>query len=418
MKRSVLVVDSGGRGVALAWKLERDGCEVFRLPGNMDIKDILRFAREKNVLLTVPGSEDLLAKGIVDTFHEAGKLIFGPTFKAARLETSKLYARLFMRKNHIPQPEFIVTTNQTAARVAKKRLGLPVVVKADGLAAGKGAIVCRSEEEFEEALKIMFIERRFGSACDLVLIERCVEGEELSVFFDCDGFSYKILGTAQDYKRIGDNDTGENTGGMGAYSPTPLSTPGLMKKVEEKILIPTLMCLQKRGMPYTGVLYVSLMISGDDIYVIEFNARFGDPETQVVLPLLESSLFDLLYNTALGWLDRTEVEMKPGYATTVVLASGGYPGPYEKDKEIFGLENLGPDEIMFHAGTREENGRHFTAGGRVLNPVGVAGTLGESIRKAYVTAGKISFAGMHYRKDIGQRGLRYIAQGVNKTLRK
>jgi len=364
-------------------------------------------AQEKKIDFTVVGPETPLAGGIVDTFRKAGLRIFGPDAYGAQLESSKLFARNLMAENKIPQPSFYSCNTREEVESLKDILELPLVLKADGLAAGKGVIVCQKEEEFETALRTIFDEGAFGNAADRVSLERCLYGEELSVFAVCDGENFKILNSAQDHKRAYDGDKGPNTGGMGAYSPTPLSTPKLLSRVGKEIIQPTLNAMIERGHPYTGFLYVGLMIVDGDPFVIEFNVRLGDPETQAVLPLLKSSLFELLWNATEGKLKQTKVMSSSQTAVTVVMAAEGYPGKYKKGLKIKGLATV-KDRLVFHAGTRKQNYDIVTSGGRILNAVGFGKDLKSAIDDAYDIVKAVDFSGKYYRKDIGGRGLQYL----------
>jgi phosphoribosylamine--glycine ligase len=422
-RKKVLVLGSGGRESAIVLKLAGDPGvkKIYCAPGNaqtamyaknvkIDINnntEVLWFVIQNAIDLTVVGPEAPLANGIVNDFEFHGRLILGPTKYAAQLESSKIFARELMEECDIPQPTFFVCKNKREALRARQINGLPIVVKADGLAGGKGVIVCHTEEKFQDALIKMFDKQTFSSAPNRVLVEECLQGEELSLFAICDGANFKLLGTAQDHKRIGEGDTGDNTGGMGAYSPTPLSTPALLKKVEEKIVEPVLREMRARMHPFGGILYVGLMIVDSEPFVIEFNVRFGDPEAQVILPLFKSSLFDLFYKAAQGRLNEAEVKISSETAVTVVLAAEGYPHEYPKGMVINGLEKLGEDDLVFHAGTKINGGEIISTGGRVLNAVGFGDSLESAIKDAYRVASKIHFDNMYYRRDIGQRGLNY-----------
>ena len=427
MKKKVLVLGSGGREHALVWAFAKDDnvSKVYCAPGNggtgeiaenitvnlANLQEVLRLAQEKKIDFTVVGPETPLAGGIVDSFRKAGLRIFGPDAYGAQLESSKLFARNLMAENKIPQPSFYSCNTREEGETLKDILELPLVLKADGLAAGKGVIVCQKEEEFETALRTIFDDGAFGNAADRVSLERCLNGEELSVFAVCDGENFTILNSAQDHKRAYDGDKGPNTGGMGAYSPTPLSTPKLLSRVGKEIIQPTLNAMIERGHPYTGFLYVGLMIVDGEPYVIEFNVRMGDPETQVVLPLLKSSLFELLWNATEGKLKQAKVLSSSQTAVTVVMAAEGYPGKYKKGMKIKGLDTI-KDRLVFHAGTRKQNYDIVTSGGRILNAVGFGKDLKSAIDDAYDIVKAVDFSGKYYRKDIGGRGLQYLKKGV------
>ena len=426
MKKKVLILGSGGREHALAWAFTRDDnvSEVYCAPGNggtaeiaenikvnlVNLQEVLRLAQGKNIDLTIVGPENPLASGIVDLFRKEGLRIFGPDKYGAQLESSKLFARNLMAEKNISQPSFYSCNTREEVESLKGILELPLVLKADGLAAGKGVIVCETDDEFEQALKTIFDDGKFGDAARRISLERCLVGEELSVFAVCDGENFKILNTAQDHKRAFDDDKGPNTGGMGAYSPTPLSTPKLIDRVGVEIIQPTLDAMKERGHPFTGFLYVGLMIVDGDPHVIEFNVRLGDPETQVVLPLLKSSLFELLWNATEGKLKKSKVMVSHETAVTVVLAADGYPGKYKKGMIIKGLESV-KDRLVFHAGTLQKDHDIISNGGRILNVVGFGKDLQSAIDDAYAIVESIEFSGKYYRKDIGKRGLQYLKKG-------
>lgn len=413
----------------MAWTFANDDNvgKVYCAPGNggtsaiaknitinlANFQEILRFAKEKKIDLTVVGPENPLANGIVDSFQKEGLRIFGPDSYGAQLESSKLFARNLMEEKKIRQPSYYSCNNRDDAEALKAILKLPLVLKADGLAAGKGVIVCETDGEFEKALKTIFEDGEFGEAASRISLERCLIGEELSVFAICDGENFIILNTAQDHKRAFDGDNGPNTGGMGAYSPTPLSTSELIDRVGVEVIQPTLDAMKDRGHPYTGFLYVGLMIVNDDPYVIEFNVRMGDPEAQVVLPLLESSLFELLWDATEGNLKKSKVLIAPKTAVTVVLVADGYPGKYKKGMIIKGLEKV-QDRLVFHAGTLQKNHDIISNGGRILNVVGFGKDLKSAIDDAYDIANSIEFNGKSYRKDIGKRGMQYLNKGTKK----
>ncbi len=417
-KENILIIGSGGREHALAWSLCNDENvnAVFCAPGNggtesiatnvqLDVNnhiDIINFVKSNDIHLTIVGPEAPLAEGIVDAFLKEGLTIFGPDKYASQLESSKLFARNMMAEYNIPIPKYYACKSRDEAEIVKVKLELPLVLKADGLAAGKGVIVCHTDAEFEQGLVTMFDENSFGEAGANVSVEECLIGEELSVFAVCDGNDYIILNTAQDHKRAYDGDLGPNTGGMGAYSPTPLSTDKILDKTKTSIIEPTLKAMKDAGHPYVGFLYVGLMIVDNEPFVIEYNVRMGDPETQVVMPLLKSSLYELLWNATQGRLKNTEVKISPKTAVTVVLAADGYPGSYPKGMEISGLNNEG---LVFHAGTKNEDDKILTSGGRVLNAVGFGDDLKSAIDDAYSIVDSVNFSGKFFRKDIGQKGL-------------
>ena len=427
MKYNVLILGSGGREHAMAWVFSKDKKvdKVFCAPGNggteniaqnikinlVNHQEVIRVAQNNNIDLTVVGPEVPLSEGIVDSFKKENMRIFGPDSYGAQLESSKLFARDLMAENGIPQPLYYSCNTRNDIESLKKILGLPLVLKADGLAAGKGVIVCHTEKEYRQALKDVFDKQKFGRASNRISLERCLIGEELSVFAVCDGKDFIVLNSAQDHKRAFDDDKGPNTGGMGAYSPTPLSNQNLIKCVEKEIIEPTLNAMIKRGHPYVGFLYIGLMIVDNKPYVIEFNVRMGDPETQAVFPLLESSIFDLLWNASNGKLKNTKIKNSDQTAVAIVLAAEGYPSDYSKGLKIIGLESL-DKALIFHAGTEKRGHEYFSTGGRVLNVVGLGKTLKTALKDAYGIVDKINFEGKFYRKDIGFRGLKVSKKEV------
>lgn len=428
MKKNVLVLGSGGREHAMAWSFKNDNHvkKVYCAPGNggtaqiaeniplnlSNHQEIIRIVKEFNIDLTVVGPENPLAEGIVDMFHSEGLRVFGPDAYGAQLESSKLFARDLMAENNIPHPDYYACNTREEAESIKGILELPLVLKADGLAAGKGVIICNTEKNFNDALDTMFDSNIFGEASRRISLERCLVGEELSIFVVCDGEDYKIIGSAQDYKRAKDGDKGPNTGGMGAYSPTHLASSKLIKRVELEIIQPTLNAMVKRGHPFQGFLYIGIMIVDGDPYVIEYNVRMGDPETQVVLPLLKSSFFLLLWYATRGALNKAEVKLYSKTAVTVVMAAKGYPGSYKIGMRIKGLDKL-KKNVIFHAGTRIDSHDTLVAGGRVLNPVGFGIDLSSAISNAYHLVDEIDFHGKYFRTDIGKRGAQYLKKGVN-----
>tara|TARA_B100000212_G_scaffold108306_1_gene80496 strand:- start:3431 stop:4702 length:1272 start_codon:yes stop_codon:yes gene_type:complete len=423
MKKNVLILGSGGREYAMAWKLfnEQNINEIHCIPGNGGTKDfainhtidtsdhdlLLKFVEKNNIDLTIVGPENLLDEGIVDTFKKFGHKIFGPTKFASKLESSKIYARDIMKKYDVPHPKYFGCKNKEEVCSAKEKLGLPIVLKADGLAAGKGVIICKTEEDFQKALSSFYDSKSFGSASKKISVEECIEGPEISIFTVCNGSDYIIINNAQDHKRILDNDKGPNTGGMGAYAPTPLMNSNLELKIKKTIIEPTLNGMIKEGHPFSGFLYFGLMLVKGKPFVIEYNVRMGDPETQVVMPMMDVSLFDLLDSTLSKKLDSFEYKNKNGFCVTVVLASEGYPGNYEINKKIKLDKNIDND-LVFHAGTKlDKKNNYLTSGGRVLNIIGFGPTLKKAIDDAYRLVDKVHFDNIFYRKDIGKKGLDY-----------
>jgi phosphoribosylamine--glycine ligase len=431
--KRVLVVGSGGREHALAWALARSAEveAVYVAPGNGgtswppspeasdlqpraparsvpirsdDIQALIDFVREQGIDLTVVGPEAPLARGIVDAFRAAGLRIFGPSRAAARIETSKAFAKALMRSCGIPTPDYAVFHDFEKARAYLRARPGPVVVKASGLAGGKGAFVCESSEEAEEALYRLMRERIFGEAGETVVIEERLYGSELSLLAFSDGRTARPLLPARDHKRLLDGDRGPNTGGMGAYAPVPEVGPDAVDRVVREIMEPVLQALARQGTPFVGVLYAGLMWTERGPFVLEFNARFGDPEAQAILPLLETDLLAALEACVEGRLGDVELRWRPGACVTVVLAAPGYPGRVPEGLPIAGLEEAAAQEgvLIFHAGTRREGDRVLTAGGRVLAVSAIGGHLPEAAARAYAAAERIHFEGMHYRRDIGR----------------
>ena len=416
----ILIVGGGGREHALAWKIaSSDRVEtVYACPGNPgmadvaecvdigqeDIDGLLRFAQENGVNLAVAGPEAPLAAGIGDRFEKEGIPLFGPGAEGARLESSKGFAKDLMRRYAIPTATFGVFDRFDEAIEYCQPPRLPLVVKADGLAAGKGVILCSDAEAAEDALRAMMIEGRFGDAGKTVVVEEMLQGDEASLIALTDGKTILALPSARDYKPVFDNDQGPNTGGMGAFSPAPALQPAVIRVVEAEILVPLLHALRRNKIRYRGVIYAGLMITNKGPRVLEFNVRFGDPETQPILTRLRTDLVDLLEATVKGRLEEASLEVDDAPAVTVVLASEGYPGSYNKGLEITGLDSRGQVDgaVVFHAGTARQGEKWLTAGGRVLSVTASGDDVADARRKAYAAAGKISFPGKHFRKDIAE----------------
>ncbi|WP_456407495.1 phosphoribosylamine--glycine ligase [Caldithrix abyssi] len=412
----IAIIGSGGREHALAWKLAQSvGREnIFSLPGNggtwnnvsiaaNDFQAIETFCLDEGIELIVVGPEDPLANGVVDFFKNKKVRVFGPDQRAAQLESSKIFAKKFMKKYGVATADFWLLEDGDDIEQVIEQLGGQLVIKYDGLAAGKGVFVCNSTAEAYAALEEL--KRRYGDTAPF-FIEQKFSGQELSIIGITDGKTVKLLTPSQDHKPIFDGDKGPNTGGMGAYCPVPVCSEQVLKQVEEKIVQPTLKGLQAEKLDYHGVLYFGLMLTDRGPQLLEYNVRFGDPETEVILPALKSDLLTLIEASLEEKLDTVSVDKNDGYFVDVVLASGGYPGAYEKGKIITGLDQVGEETLIFHAGTRKESGQIVTAGGRVLNVVAHAPTLEQAIERVYNEVEKIQFDRMYYRKDIGKKGLR------------
>lgn len=416
---NILVIGSGGREHALCWKLSESPQteQIYAIPGNPgmgasaaialdDHAAILRFVKEHEIGLVVVGPEVPLMNGLVDELEAAGIRAFGPRANAAEIEGSKSFAKDLMKKYGIPTARYEVFTAAEPARAYIRQEGAPIVVKADGLAAGKGVIVAMTEQEALDAVDAIMEDHSFGDAGARVVIEEFMEGEEASLLAFTDGRTIRPMISAQDHKRAYDGDRGPNTGGMGTYAPAPVMTPEMTERAVEEILKPTIAAMAKEGRTYRGCLYLGLMVTVDGPKVVEFNARFGDPETQVVLPLLDSDLVAIMCACADGTLADVPIRWKDGAAVCVVLASGGYPGHYDKGQEIHGLadaEAMGA--LVFHAGTAMKDGKLVTNGGRVLGVVGRGTDISSAVDSAYAAATKISFKDAYYRKDIAHRAL-------------
>ncbi|WP_424151630.1 phosphoribosylamine--glycine ligase [Selenomonas noxia] len=416
---NILVIGSGGREHALFWKLSESPQteRIYAIPGNpgmgemtdiavTDNAAILQFAKEKDIGLVVVGPEVPLMNGLVDDLEAAGIPAFGPRANAAEIEGSKSFAKDLMKKYGIPTARYEVFAEAEAARAYIRSEGTPIVVKADGLAAGKGVVVAMTEQEALDAVDAIMENNSFGDAGERVVIEEFMEGEEASLLAFTDGTVIRPMISAQDHKRVFDGDKGPNTGGMGTYAPAPVMTPELTERAVEEILKPTISAMEKEGRAYRGCLYLGLMITADGPKVVEFNARFGDPETQVVLPLLDGDLVQIMHACAGGTLADVPIRWKDGAAVCVVLAAGGYPASYEKGNKIYGIgnaEKLGA--LVFHAGTAKKNGKIVTNGGRVLGVVGMGKDIASAVQSAYDAVDQISFKGEYHRKDIAHRAL-------------
>jgi len=421
----VLVAGSGGREHALAWRLARDSgvTSLVAAPGNpgiaahaaltsVDPSDpdaLLALAERESIDLTVIGPELPLDRGVVDRFHAAGRRIFGPPRAAAQLECSKVFAKGFMARHGIPTARYRVCASSAEARalVASGEFGFPVVLKADGLAAGKGVVVARDRAEADAAIRAAMDDRQFGAAGARLVVEECLTGPEVSFFALCDGTRAIPIASAQDHKRVFDNDEGPNTGGMGAFSPSPLVDGAMAAQIMREIVDPVLRGMRAEGTEYRGFLYAGLMMTCTGPKVIEYNVRFGDPEAQAVMPLIAGELLPVVAAAADGDLGAAQMTLAPGVSVAVVLASGGYPGPVQNGAVIYGLEAAArvPDVTVFHAGTARRGDDVVTAGGRVLTVVATGPDYRAAIERAYHAASLISFDGMQYRRDIGRKAL-------------
>jgi phosphoribosylamine--glycine ligase len=419
----VLVLGSGGREHALTWKIAQSPLvdSIFCAPGNPgmakiaqclpfsvnDFDALTNFAEENSIDLVVVGPEDPLADGIVDRFKSVGIRAFGPSANAAQLEASKAFAKEFMKRHNIPTAAYGEFDNAADAEAYVREQGAPIVIKADGLAAGKGVTVAQTVDEAVAAIKEIMIDQVFGDAGARVIVEECMFGEEASIFALCDGDHLIALASSQDHKPAYDGDTGPNTGGMGAYSPAPVVTDALFDQIREEVLEACVQGMKADGNPYTGVLYAGLMMTETGPRVVEFNCRFGDPETQVVLPRMKSDIVPLMIACCDGTLADQELEWEDRECVTVVMASGGYPKAYEKGKVITGIEDAESDDtcMVFHAGTTEKDGALITNGGRVLNVTAYGQNIGSAIESAYKGVNAIHFDGAFTRSDIGKKAL-------------
>ncbi|WP_312113507.1 phosphoribosylamine--glycine ligase [Brevibacillus reuszeri] len=422
----ILVIGGGGREHTIAWKLLRSPKvkKVYCAPGNggiaglaqnvpigvHDFAALAQFAKDEGIDLTVVGPEDPLLAGIVDFFQERNLPIYGPNAKAALIEGSKCFAKSLMKRYNIPTSEYESFLDYESAIAYVREKGAPIVVKADGLAAGKGVVVAETLQEAEEALRQIMQDHVFGEAGARVVIEECMRGEELSLLAFVDGETVKPMITSQDHKRIFNDDLGPNTGGMGTYAPVPQMSDKLVEEVVETIVKPMAKGMAQDGIPFKGILYTGLMITEQGPKVVEFNARFGDPETQVLLPLLETDLLDIFVATIKGELDAVDVTWKKGSAVCVVMAAPGYPGEYPKGEVIQGLDKVRDGVTVFHAGTKETDEGIVTNGGRVLGVVAIGENLAKAREAVYASVQEISFEGAQYRTDIAAKAMKHQQQ--------
>lgn len=422
----VAVIGGGGREHTLAWKLSQslNVEKLYAIPGSAamaeiatcvsiplsDLEGIADYCVQEGIDMLVVGPEVPLTEGLSDICQAKGLAVFGPNKAAAQMEGSKVFAKNLMKKYHVPTAAYASFTDGEAAKQYIHEQGAPIVVKADGLAAGKGVVVALTEEEAIDAVNAMMEDHIFGASGGRIVIEECMVGEEASLLTFVDGKTIVPMISAQDHKRIFDNDEGPNTGGMGAYAPAPVMTPALIKEVEDTILRPTIEGLRQEGITYQGCLYAGLMITAKGPKVVEFNCRFGDPETQAVLPLLDSDLAEIMYACTQGKLRPDMVQWKPASACCVIMASAGYPASSHKGDVIEGLDALDKDAMVFHSGTAKKDGSYVTNGGRVLGVTAVAPTLQEAIDKAYKNVQAIHFDGQQVRSDIGAKGLKHLQQ--------
>ncbi len=420
-KKKVLVVGSGGREHAIVWKLAQSAHieKIYCAPGNggiaelaecvdigvMDIEGMVAFAKERQIDLTVVAPDDPLAAGMVDAFEAAGLNAFGPNAAAAQIEASKAFAKELMKKYNIPTADYAVFTDRNQAAAYLDAAAYPIVIKADGLALGKGVIIAMSKKEALDAVDAMMLKKQFGTAGQKIVIEEYITGPEVSILTFVDGKTVVPMISSQDHKRAYDHDEGPNTGGMGTFAPSPQYTQEVQAYVEKNILASTAAAMANEGHPFKGVLYFGLMLTPEGPKVLEYNARFGDPETQVVLPLMQSDLYEIFEAVIEERLDQIDIQWSDKAAVCVVLASGGYPVDYVKGYKITGLEALKEqqDFVAFHAGTAKKEGRLVTSGGRVLGIVAVADSLGQAIERVYEQIDTVTFKDVHYRRDIGRK---------------
>ncbi|WP_139492225.1 phosphoribosylamine--glycine ligase [Brevibacillus dissolubilis] len=422
---NVLVIGNGGREHTIVWKLAQSSKveKIYCAPGNggtaglatnveipvSDFAALAQFVKEEGIDVTIVGPEDPLLAGIVDFFEARNLPIFGPSSQAAKIEGSKSFAKSLMKHYNIPTAAYESFMDYPSALAYVREQGAPIVIKADGLAAGKGVVVAQTLEEAEQALHQIMEENAFGQAGSRVVVEECMFGEELTLLAFVDGETVKPMITSQDHKAVFDGDKGPNTGGMGTYAPVPHMSAELVDQVVKTIVEPMAKAMVQEGIPFKGILYTGLMITSEGPKVVEFNARFGDPETQVVLPLLETDLLDIVLATINGELDSIDVQWKQGSAVCVIMAAPGYPGDYPKGAEILGLGKVDEmNAVVFHAGTKQKDNAIVTNGGRVLGVTAIGTTFVEAQKKAYENVEKVSFEGAHYRKDIGDKALKHV----------
>lgn len=420
-KQKILIIGAGGgREHAIGWKIAqsprtgelffaRGNAGTEKIGTNLDIKEteiekLLEFTKTEKIDLTLALSDDPLALGIVDEFKKAGLRIWGPTRAAAQLEWSKAFSKDFMRRHNLPTAKFEIFNNFKKAKEYVNKQSLPIVIKASGLALGKGVIICQTKDETLKALESILVKKVFGDSGNEVVIEEFLAGPEISIHAFSDGKNYKIFPPSQDHKKVGENDTGLNTGGMGTIAPFPFVKNNLMKLIEKTIVKPTLCAMAKEGASFTGVLYPGLILTPDGPKILEYNARFGDPETETYVRLLDSDILDIIDASIDHKLEKLEIKWKNISSCTIILASGGYPGNYKKGEVITGIDEaeMQPDIVVFHAGTKIVRQDLTTNGGRVLGVSATGDTLKEALQKAYKAIEKISFKGMQYRRDIGK----------------
>jgi len=419
----VLVIGGGGREHALAWKIQQneDVSTIYAIPGNAglseiaecfsieltDITGLVRFAKEKDVDLTIVGPELPLSLGIVNEFEKQGLAAFGPGREAAAIESSKIFTKRLSTECNIPTALYEIFADPARAKEYVRSVNHPLVIKADGLAAGKGVLICPQPEDALQAIELIMVKKAFGQAGQQIIVEELLLGEEASFLAFTDGDTILPMASSQDHKAAFDNDQGPNTGGMGAYSPAPIISEAMNQKIMSKIMTPAVEGMARMGINYRGVLYAGVMIRDNEPKLLEFNARFGDPETQAIIGRLDTDLISIMQKVIQKKLHEVSLRWQQGTSTCVVLASEGYPGPYPKGREIHGLQDAAhvPGVVVFHAGTVKQGDKVLTSGGRVLGVTALGETIAESISRSYAAINKISFEGMHYRKDIGKRAL-------------